>query len=213
MTMFFAVGSTSTELSDDEMRAGLHEAFAKLGERKRVLAVPPDFTRFNSRAGLLTCLTHDYFGARLVDVMPALGTHFPMPAWQLDRMFPSVPKELIREHRWRDDVITIGEVPSAFVSAVTAGIWDRPWPVQLNKLLWEGGHDLILSIGQVVPHEVIGMANYNKNVFVGTGGSEGINKTHFLGAAYGMERIMGRADTPVRAVLNYGSDHFARHLP
>ncbi len=57
------------------------------------------------------------------------------------------------------------------------------------------------------------MANYNKNIFVGTGGSEGINKSHFLGAAYGMENIMGRADTPVRRVLNYASDHFAKDLP
>ena len=77
----------------------------------------------------------------------------------------------------------------------------------------EGNFDLILSIGQVVPHEVIGMANYNKNIFVGTGGKEGINKSHFLGAAYGMERIMGRADNPVRKVFNYASEHFATHLP
>ena len=77
----------------------------------------------------------------------------------------------------------------------------------------EGGFDLILSIGQVVPHEVIGMANYNKNIFVGTGGSAGINRSHFLGAVYGMERIMGRADNPVRRVLNYASDHFAQNLP
>jgi nickel-dependent lactate racemase len=83
----------------------------------------------------------------------------------------------------------------------------------VNKLLVEGNFDLILSLGQVVPHEVIGMANYNKNVLVGTGGSEGINKSHFLGAVYGMERIMGRADNPVRRVYNYASDHFAAHLP
>ena len=57
------------------------------------------------------------------------------------------------------------------------------------------------------------MANYNKNVFVGTGGPEGINKSHFLGAAYGMERIMGRALTPVRKVLNYASEHFATRFP
>jgi len=57
------------------------------------------------------------------------------------------------------------------------------------------------------------MANYNKNIFVGTGGVEGINKSHFLGAVYGMERMMGRADTPVRRVLNYASDHFANNLP
>src|SRR5208282_2287944 len=81
------------------------------------------------------------------------------------------------------------------------------------NLIASGGHDLILSIGQVVPHEVIGMANYNKNIFVGTGGVEGINKSHFVGAAFGMERMMGRADTPVRRILNYASEHFAQNLP
>jgi len=60
---------------------------------------------------------------------------------------------------------------------------------------------------------VIGMANHNKNIFVGTGGPSAINNTHYLGAVYGLERIMGRADTPVRRVLNYASEHFARHLP
>ena len=99
------------------------------------------------------------------------------------------------------------------MAEVTEGIWTKPWPAQLNRLVWEGGHDLILSIGQVVPHEVIGMANYNKNLFVGTGGAAGINESHFIGAAYGMERMMGRADTPLRRILNYAQDHFCRHLP
>ena len=57
------------------------------------------------------------------------------------------------------------------------------------------------------------MANYNKNLFVGTGGSEGINKSHFVGAVYGMERLMGKADNPVRKLLNYASEHFIKHLP
>jgi len=213
MTTYYAEGSPTTELSEADLRAALHETFDKLGKRERVLAVPPDFTRYNSRAGLLTCQTHEYYGDRLVDVMPALGTHFPMPDWQLDRMFPGVPKTLFREHRWRDDVVTVGHVPASFVNEVSEGIWNQPWPAQLNKLLWEGGHDLILSIGQVVPHEVIGMANYNKNIFVGTGGSQGINESHFIGAAYGMERMMGRADTPLRRILNYAQDNFCRHLP
>ena len=213
MPTYFSAGSSTTELSDDDLRAGLESAFMQLGQRNKVLALPPDFTRFNSRAGLLTCMTHDHFGMRLTDVMPALGTHVAMPDWQLQRMFPTLPKELIREHRWRDDVITIGQVPTEFVAEATEGIWDRPWPAQLNKLLWEGDHDLILSIGQVVPHEVIGMANYNKNVFVGTGGQRGINESHFIGAAYGMERMMGRADTPLRRILNYAQDNFCQHLP
>jgi nickel-dependent lactate racemase len=72
---------------------------------------------------------------------------------------------------------------------------------------------LILSIGQVVPHEVIGMANHSKNILIGTGGREGINRSHYLGAVYGMERIMGRAENPVRNVLNRASQEFLRHLP
>src|SRR6056297_3229256 len=52
-----------------------------------------------------------------------------------------------------------------------------------------------------------------QNLFVGTGGVEGINKSHYLGAVYGTERIMGRINTPVRELMNYASDHFARDLP
>ncbi|MEZ6109649.1 MAG: D-mannonate epimerase [Pirellulaceae bacterium] len=213
MSLFFAEGSPTTQLTVDQVREALHGVYRQLGARERVIALPPDFTRYNSQAGLLTCLTYDYYGDRLVDVMPALGTHVPMPDWQLEKMFPGLPKSLVRPHRWREDVVTIGDVPASFVSQATDGVWQRPWPAQLNRLVWEGGHDLIVSIGQVVPHEVIGMANYNKNLFVGTGGSLGINESHFIGAAYGMERMMGRADTPLRRILNYAQDNFCQHLP
>ncbi len=213
MTLYFAEGSATHALSDDDLRSGLYQALDAIGHRKRVLAIPPDQTRSNSRAGVLTCQAHDYYDKRLVDVMPALGTHFAMTDTQLTEMFPTLPKDLVRVHRWRTDVETVGEVPSEFVSQATDGVWDRPWPAQLNRLLWTGGHDLILSLGQVVPHEVIGMANYNKNIFVGTGGVRGINESHFLSAAYGMERVMGRADTPLRRILNYASDNFCAHLP
>ena len=123
MTLFLAEGSPTTELSGDDLRHRLHAVFRELGDRQKVLALPPDFTRFNSRAGLLTCQTHEYFGDRLTDVMPALGTHIPMPDWQLQRMFPGLPKSLIRAHRWRDDVVTIGEVP-ATVRAVNADAFE-----------------------------------------------------------------------------------------
>jgi nickel-dependent lactate racemase len=213
MTLFHGEGSAETSISAEEMRTALYQVFQTLGARNKVIAIPPDFTRFHSRAGALTSMTYEYYQDKLVDIMPALGTHVPMPAWQLDKMFVGVPHELFREHRWRDDVLTIGQVPAEFVSQVTAGIWEKPWPAQMNKLVFEGGHDLILSIGQVVPHEVIGMANYNKNIFVGTGGVQGINESHFIGAAYGMERMMGRADTPLRKILNYAEDKFCQHLP
>ena len=213
MALYFAQGSANGELTQEELKEALVATLRRLGPRNRVLALPPDFTRLNSMAGPITCMVHEHYGAKLVDVMPALGTHVPMPDWQLERMFPSVPKSLIRPHDWRNAVATIGEVPADFVANVTEGVYAKPWPVQLNRLVFEGGHDLILSIGQVVPHEVIGMANYNKNLFVGTGGAAGINESHFIGAAYGMERMMGRADTPLRRILNYAQDHFCRHLP
>jgi len=213
MTTYYAEGSPQSDFTPEQLRAAFLETLQRLGPRRKVLTLPPDFTRANSMAGPLTCLAHEYFGDRLTDIMPALGTHVAMPEWQLDRMFPGVPKRLFRVHDWRNDVVTIGEVPAEYVSGATEGICRRPWPAQLNRLIWKGGHDLILSIGQVVPHEVVGMANYNKNLFVGAGGAAGINESHFIGAAYGMERMMGRADTPLRRILNYAQDHFCRHLP
>ncbi len=132
---------------------------------------------------------------------------------EISAMFGKTPRELFRVHNWRDDIVTLGEVPGEFIHAVSEGKLSYPWPAQVNKLLRDGGHDLILSVGQVVPHEVVGMANGAKNIFVGTGGPLGIHRSHFLGAVYGMERMMGRVDTPVRRVLRYASDHFAKDLP
>jgi nickel-dependent lactate racemase len=211
--LHYAHGSPTTDFSDAELCEALCGVLRRLGAREKVIAVPPDFTRFPSRAGKLTEMAYEYYGERLADVLPAVGTHFEMPAWQREKMFPSVPVGLFRYHNWRSDVVTIGEVPAEYVAKVTEGIYREAWPCQMNRLIWEGGHDLVLSIGQVVPHEVIGMANYNKNLFVGTGGVRGINESHFLSAAYGMERIMGRADNPLRRILNYAQDHFCRHLP
>ncbi len=213
MSVYLAVGSAEMEISPDEAKAKLFEALKRLGERKRVLAVPPDFTRFHSKSGEFAEYVWEYYGDALTDVLPALGTHKPMSDHEIATMFGAVPRGLFRNHDWRNDVVTLGEVPGAFMHDVSEGKLDFTWPAQVNKLVRDGGHDLILSIGQVVPHEVIGMAGGNKNIFVGTGGTAGIHRSHFLGAVYGMERMMGRADTPVRRVLNYASEHFAKHLP
>jgi nickel-dependent lactate racemase len=211
--LYFERGGENEVLTDDDFRAGLIEALRKLGERKKVLAIPPDITRFHSKAGDLTRFAYDYYGEALTDIMPALGTHAPMTESEMDKMFPGVPHGLFREHRWRTDLATLGTVPGSFLSEVSQGKVDYDWPAQVNRLLVDGGFDLIFSPGQVVPHEVIGMANHSKNVFVGVGGSEGIHKSHFLGAVHGMERIMGRADTPVREVLDYAAREFATQLP
>lgn len=211
--IYLSLGSENTAIGPGELEKLLYSALDKLGKRKKVLVVPPDFTRFHSKAGDITSLLYKYYKHNLTDILPALGTHSAMTNHQLDVMYKGVPKDLFRVHDWRKDVVTVGTIPGDYVSKITNGAVDYPWPAQLNKLVFHGGHDLILSVGQVVPHEVIGMANYNKNLFVGTGGPEGINKSHFLGAVYGMERIMGRASNPVRSLLNYASEKFIPDLP
>lgn len=211
--IYFEKGAADAVLTDQDMNRGLREALRSIGSKKRVLAIPPDMTRYHSMAGRLTEMVWEYYGEKLSDVLPALGTHAAMTDGEIEKMFGAVPSSLFRVHDWRKDVVTLGEVPASYIETVSERRVNYAWPAQVNRLLLEGRHDLILSIGQVVPHEVIGMANFNKNIFVGTGGPEGINKSHYLGAAYGMERIMGRASSPVRDVLNYASEHFAADLP
>jgi nickel-dependent lactate racemase len=211
--LLYGRGSENDALDEKTLREGLFEALTKLGSRKKVLAVPPDFTRAHSRAGILTRLSWEFYGKNLTDILPALGTHTSMTEESIKTMYGTVPLNLFRVHDWRKDVVTLGEVPSEFIYEQSEKKLDYAWKVQVNRLLVEGGFDLILSLGQVVPHEVSGMANYNKNIFVGTGGPESINKSHFLGAVYGMERIMGRADNPVRRLFNYAADHFAKTMP
>jgi nickel-dependent lactate racemase len=211
--IYYQSGSENTVITSTDLEYGLYSALVKIGPKKKVLVVPPDFTRFHSRAGEITTLLYKYYKDNLKDILPALGTHSPMKDEDISEMFKDVPHSLFRVHDWRNDVVTVGTIPGEYVSKLTNGAIDYSWPAQLNKLVANGGHDLIISVGQVVPHEVIGMANYNKNLFVGTGGQEGINKSHFVGAAYGIENLLGKADNPVRSLLNYASDHFINHLP
>jgi nickel-dependent lactate racemase len=213
MSLYCAQGGADCELSSCELRDALLAALDKIGKRGKVLAIPPDQTRTASRAGELTRYAWNYYGERLRAVLPALGTHKAMSAQRIAAMFGEVPRDLFHVHNWRKDVETIGVVPREFIREQSEGKLDYEWPAQVNRLVSRGEFDLILSIGQVVPHEVIGMANYNKNILVGTGGPDSINRSHYLGAVYGMERIMGRADNPVRRVLNYAASHFLSGFP
>jgi nickel-dependent lactate racemase len=211
--IYYERSSKLESISDDELREGLTQALRALGPRRRVLAVPPDFTRFHSRAGRITELAWEYYRGALTDVLPATGTHFEVSDGEKREMFAGVPPGLFRVHRWKHDLETLGRLPADFIQNVSEGKLAFDWPAQVDHLIARGGHDLILSIGQVVPHEVVGMAGHMKNIFIGGGGAEAINKSHYLGAVYGMERMMGRAETPVRAVLDEASRRFASHLP
>lgn len=182
---------------------------------KKVLILPPDYTRMYSGAGILTKMYYDCLKDRCtVDIMPALGTHEPMTRGECEAFFgKDVPFEKILVHNWRSDVVKIGEVPAEFVSEVSDGLVKDSIDVEVNRRIVDKSYDLIISIGQVVPHEVVGMANYSKNIFVGCGGSSMINSSHMLGAFYGMERVMGREFSPVRRVFDYAEQHFLKDVP
>ena len=207
---FLSEGGVTSDFTDDEIRSlfsqVLAQACAELGKISSVLLIPPDITRFHSRAGFLTgiaCKNLTRAGIT-VKALPALGTHTPLTASECERMFPDVPKSLFLIHDWRSDVVELARISRKWVEKATAGAVSYDWPVQVNKILRDGGFDLIISLGQVVPHEIVGMANHSKNLFIGTGGKEAIDKSHFAGACFGMEKMMGRADTPIRAMLDEG---------
>ncbi|MFW5769593.1 MAG: lactate racemase domain-containing protein, partial [Spirochaetota bacterium] len=211
--LLIGAGGPDARISDDELTRLFIEALDKLGPRRKVIIVPPDGSRIHSLAGLLTETAWKYYGNAVKAVLPALGTHTPMSEKALSRMFPSVPKELFRVHDWRHDVKTLGHLSAGEVEEISGGKVRFDFPVQVNRLLIEDGVDLILSLGQVVPHEVVGMANYTKNILVGTGGGEAIDRSHFLGAVCGLETIMGRIDTPVRRLLDLGARRYLSDLP
>ena len=182
---------------------------------RKVLIIPPDFTRFHSNAGLITNICYHALTERgvTVDIMPALGTHAPMTAEQFAAMYGDIPFERVLVHDWRNDVVRLGEVPADYIKEITEGLWTEPVSVEVNRRLMDESYDLIISPGQVVPHEVIGMSNHAKNIFVGVGGADMINKSHMIGAVYGMERMMGRDNTPVRKIFDYSMEHFLSGRP
>ncbi len=216
MSTYIARGGEDTVITSEEKRALLHEALLKLGGiPKKLLVIPPDITRLHSNAGELTQILYELWEAAngtTFDILPAIGTHAPMTEAQIAEMYGDLPKATYHAHNWRTGLYHFGEVPAELVREVSGGKLDYSIPVAVNRRLVEGDYEHIISVGQVIPHEVIGIANGFKNILVGTGGVEMINKSHFLGAVEGMERLMGRTDTSVRRVLNYAHTHYLKQL-
>ena len=210
----FKIAQTEQGLSVQEIHDLLEQTLAGW-ELHKVLILPPDFTRLHSNAGLITSIYYRMLRERgcQVDILPALGTHEPMSRQQADAMFTGIPYEALIPHNWRTDVVKLGEIPAAYLEEITESLWHEPVAVEINRLVMDPSYDLIISPGQVVPHEVIGMSNHAKNLFVGVGGSDMINSSHMIGAVYGMERMMGRDHTPVRKLFDYGMSHFLKDRP
>jgi len=205
---------SETGIDSGALREALKQSLAGKQPGK-VLLLPPDYTRMYSGAGKITALYYDLLKDSCeVDILPALGTHEPMTREECLAFFgEGVPFEKILVHNWKTDVVKLGEVPAEFVSRVSEGLVDCKIDVEVNRRIVDKSYDLIISVGQVVPHEVVGMANYSKNIFVGCGGSSMINSSHMLGAFYGMERVMGKDFSPVRRVFDYAQEKFLADVP
>ena len=215
MSLLVSKGGTDFYATDIELLRYVEKTIkgTKI-DAKKILIIPPDFTRLISQAGKITRYVYNILKNQAeIDIIPALGTHAAMTEKEIREMFGNeIPLDRFIVHNWREDVIKKGTVSGKEINEWSDGKLDFEVNVEVNKKLFEG-YDLILSIGQVVPHEVVGMANYTKNIMVGVGGADTINKSHFLGAVCNMERILGKGDNAVRKLFNTGVQKFLGDLP
>ena len=183
----------------------------------RVLLLPPDLTRAHSGAGKVTEWIYRQIVALEPDahvrVIPTLGQHVPHTEADNQWMFGSIPNDSILPHDWRNGVSRVGTIPASLVRETTGGVADWEIPVDLNSTLIVEPWDLIVNIGHVVPHEVLGFANHNKNYFIGLGGKETICASHIAAAVYGIENNLGCLITPLRACYNIAERELLGHLP
>ncbi len=213
------ITETADEISwprlEELIGATVAEARRRISARpKRVLLLPPDITRMHSGAGRLTeMLYHAFCGEADVHVIPTLGQHVPHTAEENRQMFGSIPNERIHAHDWRGGCVDVGAVSARFVDEASDGLANWAIPIQLNRSLMEEPWDLVINVGHVVPHEVLGFANHNKNYFIGLGGKDLICASHMMAATCGIENNLGNLVTPVRACFNHAEDQFLGHLP
>ena len=196
----------------DELLAQISEHWIRATGVKRLLILPPDHTRLYSFAGKITARLWQQFHDTVdIDILPALGTHFPMTEQQLRLMFgDEIPLDRFIPHHWKSDLEPLGTLPAEFLSNLSGGRMNSTVTVAVNQRIVSGDYDLVLSIGQVVPHEVIGFANYTKNICIGCGGGEMLHQSHFLGAVCGIENVLGEIDNPVRQLVDEGFNRFVR---
>lgn len=197
------------------MRRAADEARARICRSpKRVLLLPPDITRMHSGVGRLTEVLYHLFSPQAeVHVIPTLGQHVPHTPAENRQMFGDIPNERIHAHDWRNGCVPVGEIAATFVRDSCGGVADWPIPVRLNRSLMQDAWDLVINVGHVVPHEVLGFANHNKNYFIGVAGKETICASHLMAATCGIENNLGNLVTPVRACFNHAEKELLGGLP
>ncbi len=212
------INETAAQISRERIYALLGESLVQARKRicntpQRVLLLPPDITRMHSGAGWITEYLYESLRDADVHVIPTLGQHEPHTAEQNRQMFGAIPNEIIHPHDWRGGSMPVGEISAEYVKQASGGLADWAIPIVLNKMLMEEPWDLIINIGHVVPHEVLGFANHNKNYFIGLGGKDTICAAHMMAATCGIENNLGCLTTPVRQCFNKAEEDYLGGLP
>ncbi len=178
---------------------------------RRVLLVIPDHTRTApiERIFPVVTLRLQVNGAS-VDVMAALGTHPPMSHTALCARVGETPESMQRRwpdvrllnHDWKnpDALVSLGLLGAEQVAELSGGRFAMEVPLMANRAVTE--YDVLLIIGPVFPHEVVGFSGGNKYLFPGLAGQEIIDFFHWLGACITNRAIIGCKFTPVRAVID-----------
>jgi nickel-dependent lactate racemase len=185
---------------------------------KRVLLIVPDQTRTAPLPLLFDAVHRRLAGvAARLDVIVALGTHPPLSEAQLHKLLGITAENRSRllaqtqifNHAWNDpaQLATIGVLSRAEVEEVTEGRLSLDVPVQINARIRD--YDVLLVLGPVFPHEVVGFSGGNKYFFPGISGPDLLNFFHWLGALITNVGIIGVKRTPVRDVV----DRAARLIP
>ncbi len=203
-------------LSDKEIINYLNHIVDEIKEGANLLIIPPDYTRKYSGSGKIVAELYELlkYKAENIDILIASGTHDPMSEEMLVEMFgKNIELENFHAHNWREDTKEIAVLPAELLEDLSDGLINEAIPLKINKMIVDNKYDLVLSVGQVLPHEVVGMANYTKNIVVGCGGKEIINKSHYLGAVAGIENILGRDHSPVRKLYDYAEENFLQDIP
>ena len=203
-------GTLSGHLPDDVVARVVDEGLGRLPlDGRRVLVIIPDGTRTMPMPFMFDVIERALSPrVQALDFLVALGTHAPMSDAALSKHVgrPVVNgragSRRIFNHQWDDPstFLSLGSIPATEVSALTEGRLREAIPVALNRLVAEYEH--VVICGPVFPHEVAGFSGGTKYLFPGIAAPEIIHFTHWLGALLTSYKVIGTADTPVRAVID-----------
>lgn len=201
-------GSITTALTEAEVLKTLRESIADSSVRgRRVLVLTPDGTRTAPLPLMTRLLVRMYGGsASRLDFMVALGSHKPLSKEEMERLYGIGEKEEVRtsflNHRWdREGTFApVGAIDEREVVHITEGLLSEQLDIIINRAVFE--YDLIIVLGPVFPHEVVGFSGGNKYFFPGVSGGEFLHGFHWLGALVGCMEIIGRKHTPTRALID-----------